>query len=82
MIDQELNDVKGLELLTQKNAELEREISKVIVGQKEVVKFILIAIFSNGHALLVGVPGLAKTLLVNSISQALGLKFNRIHICV
>jgi MoxR-like ATPase len=58
---------------------LRAEIGKVIVGQDEVVKNLLIAIFSRGHALLVGVPGLAKTLMVNTISQALGLTYNRIQ---
>ncbi|MEY4573440.1 MAG: hypothetical protein RLZ10_2730, partial [Bacteroidota bacterium] len=59
--------------------ELRNEIHKVIVGQEEVVNQVLISIFSNGHCLLVGVPGLAKTLLVNTISQTLGLSFNRIQ---
>ena len=79
MANQEINDVEGVKLFNQKYLALESEISKVIVGQKEVVRNVLIAIFSNGHVLLVGVPGLAKTLLVNSISQALGLSFNRIQ---
>tara|TARA_B110000908_G_C10225317_1_gene437608 strand:- start:127 stop:1104 length:978 start_codon:yes stop_codon:yes gene_type:complete len=56
-----------------------KEISKVIVGQDEVVKEVLISIFCNGHCLLVGVPGLAKTLLVQTISDALGMSFNRIQ---
>ena len=55
------------------------EIAKVIVGQDEVVKNVLISIFSQGHCLLVGVPGLAKTLLVQTISDALGLDYNRIQ---
>ena len=59
--------------------DLENEIGKVIIGQKEVINQILISIFSNGHVLLVGVPGLAKTLLVNSVSKVLGLDFNRIQ---
>jgi len=58
---------------------LTAEIGKAIVGQDEVIKNVVISIFSNGHCLLVGVPGLAKTLLVNSISQALGLGFSRIQ---
>jgi MoxR-like ATPase len=58
---------------------LKTEIGKVIVGQNEVIESSLIAIFSNGHCLLVGVPGLAKTLLVNTISDALSLKFSRIQ---
>lgn len=59
--------------------ELKNEIHKVIVGQEAVVDQVLISIFSRGHCLLVGVPGLAKTLLVNTISQTLGLSFNRIQ---
>lgn len=58
---------------------LENEISKVIVGQKEVVKTVLLSIFCNGHSLLIGVPGLAKTLLINTISKALDLDFKRIQ---
>ena len=52
---------------------LKNEIHKIIVGQDDVVDLVLIAILSRGHALLVGVPGLAKTLLVNTIAKALGL---------
>lgn len=73
------SDVQGIDALAIASKKLEAEIAKVIVGQKEVVKSIMISIFSNGHSLLVGVPGLAKTLLVNTISQALGLNFNRIQ---
>ncbi len=58
---------------------LKKEIHQVIVGQDEVVDQVLIAIFSRAHCLLVGVPGLAKTLLVNTIAQTLGLSFNRIQ---
>ena len=58
---------------------LKDEISKVIIGQDEVVKNLIIAIFSQGHALLVGVPGLAKTLLIHTVADALGLTFNRIQ---
>lgn len=59
--------------------ELKNEIHKVIVGQEDVVDQVLISIFSKGHCLLVGVPGLAKTLLVNTIAQTLGLSFNRVQ---
>src|SRR5688572_699342 len=59
--------------------QLTAEIGRVIVGQEETIRNVLISIFSKGHCLLVGVPGLAKTLLVNSISDALGLTFNRIQ---
>lgn len=55
------------------------EVSKVIVGQHDVIEFILIAILCNGHILLEGVPGLAKTTMIKAISKVLGLKFNRIQ---
>ncbi len=73
------SDVTGVDALSDASKKLESEIAKVIVGQKEVVRSIIISIFANGHSLLVGVPGLGKTLLVNTISQALGLDFNRIQ---
>jgi MoxR-like ATPase len=73
------SDVEGMEALQSSYKELTAEIGKVIVGQDEVVRDVLISIFSNGHCLLVGVPGLAKTLLVNSIAQALGLEFSRVQ---
>ena len=73
------SDVQGIDELAKKKAALKLEISKVIVGQEKVVDQILTAVFSNGHVLLVGVPGLAKTLLVNTISKVLGLSFNRIQ---
>jgi len=59
--------------------QIKKEISKVIVGQDEVIRDLLISIFSNGHCLLIGVPGLAKTLMVNTLSHVLGLKFSRIQ---
>jgi len=59
--------------------DLKEEIGKVIVGQNEVVRLLITSIFCSGHSLLVGVPGLAKTLLVQTISQSLGLQFNRIQ---
>lgn len=73
------SDKEALEALRSKYAELTSEIGKVIVGQEETIKNVLISIFSNGHCLLVGVPGLAKTLLVHTIADSLGLKFNRIQ---
>ncbi|MGB0391066.1 MAG: AAA family ATPase [Salibacteraceae bacterium] len=73
------SDVEAVEAFREKYSELSTEVAKVIVGQKDVVKEVLIAIFSGGHVLLVGVPGLAKTLLVNSISTALGLNYSRIQ---
>ena len=73
------SDKEAVDDLVKKYHELNKEIAKVIVGQEDVVKNLLISIFSNGHCLLVGVPGLAKTLLVNTIAQVLGLSFNRIQ---
>jgi len=72
-------DVEAVDALVEKHKALKKEISKVIVGQEQVVNQVLISIFSGGHCLLVGVPGLAKTLLVNTISDVLGLSFNRIQ---
>lgn len=74
-----MSDVAAIENLVQKRNELKKEIAKIIVGQEAVVDQILLCIFSGGHALLVGVPGLAKTLLVNTLAQALGLDFKRIQ---
>lgn len=74
-----MSDVAAIEKLVNKRNELKKEIAKIIVGQNEVVDQILLCIFSGGHALLVGVPGLAKTLMVNTIAQALGLDFKRIQ---
>lgn len=74
-----MSDVAAIQNLVQKRIELKKEISKIIVGQEEVVDQILLSIFSGGHSLLVGVPGLAKTLMVNTIAQALGLDFKRIQ---
>ncbi|MCB7480970.1 AAA family ATPase [Christiangramia sediminis] len=74
-----MSDVALVEKLVDKHLELKREIAKVIVGQDEVVNQILLSIFSGGHSLLIGVPGLAKTLMVNTIAQALGLNFKRIQ---
>ncbi len=73
------SDVEAVDDLVKKYNLLTDEIHKVIVGQNDVVKEVLISVFSKGHCLLVGVPGLAKTLLVNTISEALGLSFNRIQ---
>jgi len=74
-----MSDVAAVEQFVKKYQSLKTEIAKVIVGQDEVVNQILISIFSGGHALLIGVPGLAKTLMVNTIAQALGLDFKRIQ---
>jgi MoxR-like ATPase len=74
-----MSDVASLKQHLQKYETLKQEISKVIVGQDAVIEQILISIFSGGHSLLVGVPGLAKTLMVNTIAKALGLDFKRIQ---
>lgn len=73
------SDVEAAKDFVKKYELLRSEVGKVIVGQDQVVKDVLISIFSKGHCLLVGVPGLAKTLLVNTIANALGLDFNRIQ---
>lgn len=74
-----MNDVAAVDHLVKKYNALKQEISKVIVGQDEVVEQVLLSVFSGGHALLIGVPGLAKTLLVNTVANALGLAFKRIQ---
>lgn len=72
-------DVKLADELAKDFEQLENEISKNIIGQPEVVRLLVISLFCNGHSLLVGVPGLAKTLLVQTVSKCLGLDFNRIQ---
>jgi MoxR-like ATPase len=73
------DDVEAVDALAESYRKLRQEISKVIVGQPDVVKAVLISLFCDGHSLLVGVPGLAKTLLVNTISKVLDLDFKRIQ---
>lgn len=72
-------EVEAVDALSAAYREIRKEIGQVIVGQDEVVKSVLISIFSNGHCLLVGVPGLAKTLLVQTVAQVLHLTYNRIQ---
>ena len=74
-----MSDVKAVINLVAKFELLKVEIEKVIVGQKEAVNFTLLSVICGGHSLLIGVPGLAKTLLVNTVSEALGLNFKRIQ---
>ncbi|WP_445736153.1 AAA family ATPase [Mariniflexile sp.] len=74
-----MSDVAAIEQFVKRYKDLKTEIAKVIIGQDAVVNQILISIFSGGHSLLIGVPGLAKTLMVNTIAQALGLDFKRIQ---
>jgi len=76
---QHRSDVEAADALKRVYEQLRSEIGKVIIGQDEVVKYVLISIFSNGHCLLVGVPGLAKTLLVQTVAQVLDLDFKRIQ---
>ncbi|MFO7880798.1 MAG: AAA family ATPase [Bacteroidota bacterium] len=78
-MEQQKNDVEAVRELNEKYKILTKEINKRIFGQDQVIEEVLISIFSRGHCLIVGVPGLAKTLLVNTIAQALGLKNNRIQ---
>jgi len=73
------SDAQAVEKLITGRARVETELSKVIVGQKEVVEQILLALFSGGHCLITGAPGLAKTLLVKSIAQIFHLQFQRIQ---
>ena len=74
-----MSDVSSLKFQLENYQALKTEISKIIIGQDAVIEQILISIFSGGHSLLVGVPGLAKTLMVNTIAKALGLDFKRIQ---
>lgn len=73
------NDVEAIEAFVDKYKELRKEIAKVIVGQDDVVKNILMAMFSRSHALLIGVPGLAKTLMITTIAKAVDMSYNRIQ---
>jgi len=74
-----MNDVEAVQLLTKGYADIRREIAKVIVGQDLVIEQLLISLLARGHCLLVGVPGLAKTLLIKTLAEALDLKFSRIQ---
>ncbi|WP_394746782.1 AAA family ATPase [Spongiimicrobium salis] len=74
-----MSDVTAINNLVEKHQALKKEIAKVIIGQTEVVDQILLSIYTGGHSLLIGVPGLAKTLMVNTIAKTLGLNFKRIQ---
>ncbi len=74
-----MSDVAAIDELVQKYKALKKEIGKIIIGQERVVNEVILSILSGGHALLIGVPGLAKTLMVNTIAQTLGLDFKRIQ---
>jgi MoxR-like ATPase len=73
------NDIKAVDALHLAYEEIKAEIGKIVIGQEEVIKSVLVSIFSNGHCLLVGVPGLAKTLLVQTVANVMDLDFNRIQ---
>ncbi|WP_347243478.1 MoxR family ATPase [Thermogutta sp.] len=73
------DDQKALEQLTNAYGRITSELSKVIVGQKDVIEQLMIGLFSRGHCLLVGVPGLAKTLMIRTLASCLSLKFSRIQ---
>lgn len=73
------NDIKAVDALHLAYNNIKAEIGKIVIGQEEVIKSVLISIFSNGHCLLVGVPGLAKTLLVQTVADVMDLQFNRIQ---
>ena len=74
-----MSDVTAVNNLVKKFSQLKQEIGKVIIGQQEAVNYTLLSVLCGGHSLLIGVPGLAKTLLVNTISDVLGLQFSRIQ---
>jgi len=74
-----MNDVESVSTLSKAYADLRAEIAKVIVGQDKIIEHLIIALLSRGHCLLVGVPGLAKTLLIKTLAEALELKFSRIQ---
>jgi MoxR-like ATPase len=73
------SEIEAVDALSDSYKKIREEIANIIVGQNDVIKSVLISIFSNGHCLLVGVPGLAKTLLVQTVSQVLDLSYNRIQ---
>lgn len=73
------NDIKGIEELQESHGRICKEIEKVVIGQHKVIDQVLVCLFCNGHSLIIGVPGLAKTMLVNTIASILDLSFNRIQ---
>lgn len=76
---QQKNDVEAIDAFVEKYAELRKEIAKVIVGQDDIVKNVLMSMFSRSHALLIGAPGLAKTLMITTIAKTINLTYNRIQ---
>lgn len=79
MVVSSQNDVKAVEQLSLAISKVKEEIAKVIIGQREIIDNLLISLLAKGHCLLVGVPGLAKTLLIKTLAEVLDLKFNRIQ---
>ncbi|MBN2366652.1 MAG: AAA family ATPase, partial [Calditrichaeota bacterium] len=77
--NKKMNDAESLEKLHDANLKIEKEIRKVIIGQQEIIDQLLISLFSRGHCLIIGVPGLAKTLLISTLARVLDLKFSRIQ---
>ena len=75
----EVTDTQALEKLREAHQRLRKEVGKIIIGQETVLDQLLISIFCRSHALLMGVPGLAKTLMVSTLSQALELSFKRVQ---
>ena len=73
------SDIQSIEKILNSFKEVKKEVSKVIIGQDLIINQLLMTIFSGGHSVLIGVPGLAKTLLVNTVAKTMGLKFNRIQ---
>ena len=74
-----MDNIKSLENLTKDKENFYSELSKIIIGQKDVIEYIFIALLCKGHIILEGVPGLGKTLIIKTISQILDLNFNRIQ---
>lgn len=79
VVNPSMSDVEAVQALKQAREVIETEIAKVIIGQKAVIHELIMALFSRGHCLLIGIPGLAKTLLIHTLAQALDLKFSRIQ---
>ena len=75
----EEQDLKAAEQLTEVYGKLRQELSRTIIGQSEVLKQVLVALFCQGHCVLEGVPGVAKTLMISSIADLFSLKFSRIQ---
>ncbi|MDE0571397.1 MAG: AAA family ATPase, partial [Verrucomicrobiales bacterium] len=78
-VDFSQEDLQSLEIFQESTAKIRNELAKVIIGQEKVIDQLLIAIFSKGHCLLEGVPGLAKTLMVSTLAKSLRMNFNRIQ---